>query len=278
MPSGKGNHPRWMRILADDGEFPSCSSPQPIPFDKGNSDLIVPSHDGEDFRAWVRIDRIERAGKTNATSTKDEFRLKTRGDARKAAILWKIAKGDEYKFAGSDLVYLESKDKWFAHICYQKLKVPTPKLDSHRAAFLRPAKLRPWWLRIDGYHHYMGGRTGGYVAHVRRQLLTDRWERQESCRHASSARKGHGVTGPSDAYPQLKRRWKDFVKTANQQLVHDVIDKCVEEGCGRLVYFQPSGTSRENRFLHLAGKVQGRRDNTSWDWGQVHRSFGQQVR
>jgi hypothetical protein len=48
------------------------------------------------------------------------------------------------------------------------------------------------------------------------------------------------------------------------------VTKCVDEKCGRLIYYQPSGAARENRFLHLAGKVPDRVDNTSWGWSQVH--------
>ena len=69
----------------------------------------------------------------------------------------------------------------------------------------------------------------------------------------------------------LKTRWKDFVKSANQQLVHDVIAMCVEKGCGRLVYFRPIGPMVGNRFLFRVGKVPEKRDNTGWDWGQVEK-------
>ena len=267
--SSKGNMPRWMRILADDGEFPSSSSPLPIPFDKRNSNIIVPLKDDEDFQLQLHLDRIERPDMKYATSTKQVVRLKTRGD-RQTPILWKIVQGKELEFAGSRLVYQEAKDRWFACICYKKLKVKKPALDQNRVAFLRPAKLRPWWLRIDGYHHYMGGRDGRHVAHARQQLLTDRWGRQESYRHASSARKGQGRDRAVGKIYLLQQGWNDFVKTANNQLVHDVVEKCLEANCGRLVYFQPTGSVRDTRFLHVAGKVPGRTDNTSWGWRQVH--------
>jgi len=38
-PASKSAYPRWMRILCGDGEFPSSSQPQPIPFDKSNGEL-----------------------------------------------------------------------------------------------------------------------------------------------------------------------------------------------------------------------------------------------
>ena len=267
--SSKGNMPRWIRILADDGEFPNSSSPLPVPFDKRNSGIIAPMSDDEDFQLYLHLDRIERPGKKYAGSTKQVVRLKTRGE-KQSPILWKIAQG-EYEFAHSSLVYKESKDRWFAHICYRMPKVAKQKLDQRRVAFLRPAKKQPWWLRIDSYHHFMGGREGRHVAYAREQLLTSRWCRQESYRHASAARKGHGRDRAVGRVHLLKNRWHDFVKTTNRQLVHDVIAKCLETNCGRLVYFQPVGPIRNNRFLHNAGKVPGRMDNSSWDWYQVQR-------
>ncbi len=267
--SNKGTIPRWMRILSDDGELPSSSSPLPIPFDKRNSGIIVPATDDEDFQLYLHLDRVERPGKKYATSTKQIVRLKTRGD-KQTAILWKIAQG-EYEFAHSRLVYQESKNRWFAHISYWKPKIAKPKLDHSRVAFLRPATKQPWWLQIDGYHHYMGGREGRHVAHAREQLLTSRWSRREAYRHASAARTGHGRDRAIGKIHLLKTRWHDFVRTANQQLVKDVVAKCLETNCGRLVYFQPVGDKRNSRFLHNAGKVPGRKDNTSWDWYQVQK-------
>ena len=270
--SSKGSVLQWVRMLADDGEFPNSSSPQPIPFDKRNSGIIVPTSDGGDFQLRVRVDRIERSGQ-KPLSTLDVFRLGTRGKkgVRQREILWKVAQGSEYEFCGSRLVYRESKDKWFAHISYRIKKEAKPQLDSKQVAFLRPAKKRPWWLRIRSYHHYLGGKTGKYVAHVRRQLLTDRWDREEMYRYAGSASKGHGRSRAMGKIPLLKTRWKDFVKSSNQQLAHDVIAQCIEKGCGRLVFFRPVGLIAENRFLFTAGKVAGRQDNTGWDWGQVEK-------
>ena len=279
MKSSKGAMPRWMRIVADDGELPSSSSPLPIPFDSGNSEIIVPLTDDDDFRLRVRLDRIERPEQKYATSTQDvcTLKTKTKSAASQTAILWQIANG-EFQFSGSNLVYQESRDKWFAHIYYQAKKGSTPELVPERTAFLRPARLRPWWLRINGYHHYVGGRSGKPVAYVRQQLLTDRWSRQEAYQNASSARKGHGKDRAFGRLYKLQNRWKDFVKTSNHQLAQQVVAKCVESKCGKLIYFQPKGSIRESRFLHTAGKLPDRRDNSSWDWSQVQRILSYKCR
>jgi hypothetical protein len=266
MKSSRGAVPRWMRILADDGEYPSSSGVLPIPFDKGNSEIIVPATDNDSFQLQVRVDRIERPERSYATSTKDVCRLRSN---RQTRILWQIVNG-EFVFAGSNLVYYESSGKWLAHIYYQARKGEAKsEVEAHRTAFLRPAVKRPWWLRIDGYHHYVGGRDGKHVAYVRQQLLTDRWGRQESYQHASSARKGHGRDRAVGKIVKLKDRWKDFVKTANQLAAKQAVDLCVLHKCGRLVYLLPIGPVRESRFLHTAGKLPDHRDNSSWDWSQM---------
>lgn len=266
MPSSKGAVPRWMRILAHDGEFPSSSSPLPIPFDKANSEIIVPKTDDDPFQLQVRIDRIERPDHNYATSTKDVCRLRSNNQT---PILWQIANG-ELVFAGSNLVYYESKNKWFAHIYYQAQKgATTGELDTRRTAFLHPAKQQPWWLRIDGRHHFVGGRDGKHVAYVRQQLLTNRWGRQESYQHASSARKGHGRDRAVGKIFKLQDRWKDFVKTANQLAATQAVELCRTYKCGRLIYFLPIGPVRENRFLHTAGKLPDHKDSSSWDWSQM---------
>ena len=63
-------------------------------------------------------------------STQDVVCLGTRGEKgiRQREILWKIAQGREYVFCGSQLVYKETKRKWFAHIAYRIKKEVKPEL------------------------------------------------------------------------------------------------------------------------------------------------------
>ena len=268
-PGSKSAFPRWMLILADDGEYPSSSSPQPIPFDDQNCEIIVPIKDGDDFHVKLRIDRIGRPGKKPATSTADHIKIQTKGKncASQTAHLWKIAEG-EYALCGSNLVFRESTGEWFVHICYRSPMPEKAQVDPDKTAILRPGKKRPWTFRAAGDRSlYVGGRSGRHVHHVRRQLLTQRWSRQEAYRHAGSARKGHGRKRAMGKVFLLQNRWKDFVKTVNQQVAKEVIDRCVSSQSGRLVYRQPADGS--DRFLHTAGKVPGRTDGTGWDWAQV---------
>jgi hypothetical protein len=270
LKASKSNYPRWIRILADEGEYPNSSSPLPIPFDKKNAELLPPI-DNEDFQFKLRIDRLNRPGKM-ATSTLDTFKLKTRGRqvASQTAILWKIASG-EYDFCGSNLVYKEANNKWFLHICYRQPATTTAALNQDKIAFLHAGLKQPWRLRIAGYKFSVGGPTGQHIAYIRRQLLTSRWGRQENTRYTSSSVRGHGVDRAMKPLhlPRLKMRWRDAVKTCNQQMVANVIRLCQEKQCGQLVYFQPAESRRDTRFLHLAGKIPDRHDSTSWDWYQV---------
>ena len=48
-----------------------------------------------------------------------------------------------------------------------------------------------------------------------------------------------------------------------------VIDICVQENIGTLVYRQPVESERDHLFLARAGKIPGYNDSTGWDWYQV---------
>ncbi len=266
--SSKGNLKQWMRILADDGEYPNSSSPAPIPFDVRNCEIIVPQTDDEDFQLKISVNRIASPGK-KTFSTVHTLRLftKKRQIASQTKELWKIAAG-EYAFCGSNLVFKESKGKWFAHICYRKPPKEIPNLDIGKIAFLHASRKHPWTLRIDGKNRWIGGK-GHYIADKREQLLTYRWSHQGAYRYATSARKGHGRTKAIGRLAVLRDAWTNFVDTVTHQATHDVIARCIENGCGRIVYFQPAGDITETRFLYTAGKKTGRIDGTGWDWYKV---------
>lgn len=267
--ASKSSLSRWLRILSDDGEFPCSSSPQPIPFDKKNGTIVVPLTDKEDYRLVLHVDRIARE-KKNATSNKDQVTLLTRkkGARQYRQILDKIVIG-EFQYAGSSLVFSETKGKWFARISYKLPANQSPQLNTENVAFLYAGKKHPWLLRIDGYNHWMSRSLGHHVARVRRQLCTHRWSYQSSYRCTSSARKGHGYDRAYGRLNRLRDAWTNFVNNANNQITIDVVRKCAEMGYGRIVFFQPTGSNSETRLLFAAGKTPGRRDGTGWDWFQV---------
>jgi hypothetical protein len=103
--SANGSLPGWVSILLCKESMPSTLRKNPIPFDKKNSGLVPPENGDDHWKLWVRVDRIEREGKKNATSTRDEVRLWSKGRKAGSAVatLRKIESG-EYTFLGSNLV------------------------------------------------------------------------------------------------------------------------------------------------------------------------------
>jgi hypothetical protein len=260
----------WISILLNRESMPSFNRPIPIPFDKVNAKIIRPKSSDENWQVELRVDRIEpAAGKSVASSTPDLCRLMTKGRkvAGQVAILHRIASG-EYEFCGSSLQFMQSRNKWFALICYRMPEVKHPEADVKRMAILRPGYFKPWFLRYDGRSRWRGG-PGSLVESVRRQLLTQRWSRQANYRYAGSSNKGHGRKRALLPIEKLSQRWKDFVKTMNHQVTSAVVQELLQSGIGTLVYIQPDDRMKAHRILAKAGKVPNREDATGWDWFQV---------
>jgi len=263
-PATKSAYPRWMNVLAGRGEFPSFGRPLPIPIDKACARLIPPPTDakGENWLLELRPESVPGEKKLIVHTLK----IKTGG--RKLAglrdALWKISAG-EWKFCGSNLVLRDGL--WYAHICYQLPAAEKPVLDPMKIAYLSPAADRPMHLWIDGYPNWLR-RTGRDVLHVRGQLVARRWSNSEAYQNASSARKGHGRNRAMAWREPLRRRWMDFCKTYNERLAADVLSRLKQAGIGKLVWYQPVGERRENRFLAKAGAA-GRNDLRQWDWTQL---------
>lgn len=264
------NFPQWMQVLADRAGLQAFNKPQPIPIDVKNTKLMPPETDDGPWRLKVRLHRIKIAGRKNAASTPDVLTLRTwtRGKENKSQVsrLWQIAAG-ECKFCGSLLVYRPLDNDWEVHLCFRERKFTRADVDPKRTAYLWPARGRPWFLRIDGYNHWVGGKTGKHVYHLRRQLQTQRSSRGEAYRFGSSSKKGHGRKKIEKQRQRLGLRWHDSVKSANHTTAKEVVQLLIDHRCGRLVYFQPRGARRFDRFLATAGW--NHRDPTSWDWSQM---------
>jgi hypothetical protein len=254
--ASNGSLPGWWAILLCRESLPSSTRSQPIPLRAAELSLAV--NDGK----WTLTAKASRAGFGKVITDSFPIIAGTWQTRSVTAILERIASG-EHKLCGSSLVYSPARNKWFAKIGYQLRDKPAESKGTG-VAVLRAGKRVPWKLRI-GRSMTRGGR-GDYVTWNRKQLLTNRWSRQSNYRHAGSANKGHGRDRALLPIEKLSSRWKDFVRTANQQLAKSIVDECAQRGVGTLVYIQPSGG---NRFLETAGKIPGRRDSTGWDWYQV---------
>lgn len=258
--ASNGSLPGWWAILLCRESIPSSTRAQPIPVRAQETTL---ANSGANWTLTIKANR-HGFGKVLA----DNLELLAGGYKTRSvtAILERILSGD-HKLCGSQLTYDRHRNKWFAMIGYQKREKVAQAL-SDGMAFLRPGLRKPWRLRIGGKSVTRGG-NGEYVGHVRNTLLTQRWSRQSSYRFAGSANKGHGRERATAGVEKLSLRWKDFVKTANQQLAAQIVKDCLFRNVGKLVYFQPTGTRRDSRLLATVGKVPGRHDSTGWDWYQV---------
>ena len=255
--------PRWMLILAGLGEFPSASRPLPIPFDKSNAKLFI-GDDGE-WHCKLKVERKKRPGK-NAVVVEDDCLLKTRGKnlGNQKSVLEKIASG-EYDFCGSNL--LTRDGLYYLHVCYRMPPNPRADVDAEKSAVLEAAMEHPWLLSIGERKMRMGGGSGEYIRYLRQRLILERLSRNESYRHASSARKGHGRKRATKNLDVLRKRWQSFVKTTNQQLAADVVARCIELRAGKLLYIQPA--KEDGVFVAVTGQIEGRNDATGWDFFQL---------
>ncbi|HUT92320.1 MAG TPA: hypothetical protein VMY37_22690 [Thermoguttaceae bacterium] len=266
----QGSFPGWIRVLLLEDRPAFSSVPQPIPFDLKHCELVAPAPDAKgQNRVWKLAIRYRRLADGKSVSVSLRLDTKTRRGSKQAVILERIASG-EYAFKGAKLHFDRRERRWYMKPGYE---MPTPvklEADADCVAYLQPAADRPWLLWIHGFPWYVGGKTGRHVFHTRRQLLTQRWSRQEGYRVASSSGKGHGKKRALDAkLYTLRRRWQDFTKTQNEAMVQDVLRLCARYGVGMVRYYQPVGAKRDSRFLGRAGKLPGRQDATNWDWYQA---------
>lgn len=265
----------WMAILLDHESAPSSTRAQPIPFNKKVAKFVAPEKASDNFTLRAKLTRVPTPGKKNSPSKQDVIQLRThsRSAAKAAATLKKIASG-EYEFKGSNLIYSKSKRKWFAQIAYQVPEVAKPQLDENKTAILHPMRDQPWCLHMPGRRAFPGG-YGRHVTETRERLIRQRLGRAQGYRYAGSANKGHGRERAMAPQFRLRERWKDFVKTANNVVTKNVIDCCLRDGIGKLVYLQPADGRGESRFLASAGKLPDARDSTGWDWYQVRTQLEQ---
>lgn len=269
--AARGSLPGWAAIILSHEALPSSTRMLPIPFDKQNcppSDWIA-GENGEPI-VRLRLDRqAPKKGKKVGTSTVDEFAVRTR--TKKAlnqrAILERVQSG-EYDFKGSSIQYDSKKRKWYLLLCYQTPAKAHSALNPDLEAHLYAEDTHPWVLVVGDREIWING-TGGAVAAVRRQVMSQRASRQNNYHNAGSANKGHGRNRAMGPVFRLSRRWKDFVKTFNHTASAKVVQICLEHGIGTVVYHQPEGDFGSSRFLATAGKQKWVKDSSEWDWFQV---------
>lgn len=256
-----GNLPGWLSILFANESMPSCTRPQPIPFDKENAKLQKVS---DKYLLELRIDRLE-DGKS--VVEKCELLLNKKKCWSVRSIVDRIISG-EYSWKGSSLVY--DRGKWFASLSYDRPPVVRQCLDPNKILYVRPAKNTPWRVSVGGFGSWVFGGNGSHVEHARRAIIGERNSRKANYRWASSSQKGSGRKRATSAWTKLSSRWKFFVKRYNNELTAQLVKLAVSRSCGRIVYIQPKDSDRDDRCLTIVGNDadSSKRGSMTWDYFQ----------
>lgn len=257
--SAHGNWPAWHSWLLFRQQIPIFTSPCPLSFDESNSTLFSPSERDGQHSMKCSLSRHPVAGKSMQKSVVYNLTIwdKGRRMVSRRATLAKIVRG-EFEFCGSQLFI--KNGKLFAAIAYKQDK--PLRAAGNGVAVVIPTPNTPLRMRAGGRSWRIGG-DGRVVATVRRQLMGQRWSRQQTYRvSASSARKGHGLHRALDKVTLLSNRWRDFVRTYNRNMAVEICKLAVATGCG-VVFL--SKRSDDSRWLSRAGKFDCR-DKSGWDW------------
>ena len=272
-------------ILLYRERWPHFTEGLPIPFDRCNGPqdepIRAPEGERKNYLLKLRLAREKVEGKKICPSICYDVELFTchKNIRSQAESLAKCITG-EYKFAGSSLVYDDSKRKWFAHVAFFQPAGALNALDVGNVATLTPCGLHerhPWRLAVPGCENdrWPGMWISKSVGSVRQRIF---WRRRTTAGHyrwAGSAAKGHGRNRAQSAFFKLSNAWKGYVKNANHGMANDIIAQCVRYGCGTLVYQQPEAELQDELFLSAAGKQPNAKDSTGWDWFQM-RTFLEQ--
>ena len=257
--SSRGSIKGWAAILLFSEQVPTFTKPLPIPIDKSSALKKAPIVvDGENY--FLNI-AIERDGKTIRDSC--QLMINKRKARSTKAIVKRIVSG-EYDFRGSKLVY--QKGKWFVSIAYEMPEQEAVSLNKDSVIELIPAVKSTWILRKNGKPWRAFGR-GVHVTRFRSAIQNERWTRQEHYRWAGSNAKGHGSKRAKAAFTKLSSRWRNFTKNYNNEVTRKIVDKCIENKIGKIVFHQPKDGRRDNLFLAKSGKHE--KSRMTWDWFQV---------
>jgi hypothetical protein len=268
--SSKSAYKRWMIILSGLGELPQTKKGS-IPFYVGNSKFIAPVKANEPWKFELRLEKMIGASRLTAMTFKMKTGGRKLGGIREA--LWKMNSG-RWLFSTSRVV--NHGGKWYAHICYKipDTEITRPNLDGSKTAFITAGKYHTMMARINGMtDRYICDHDGELVGHVRESLTRQRFGKNESYKYASSARKNHG-RGTVDYWQlRIRHKWRDTVKGLNDRFAAKIIKRCVSNGIGNIVIYQPTEKWLESRFLVNVGKTSGCRESSGWDWFQMIVAF-----
>jgi hypothetical protein len=174
--------------------------------------------------------------------------------------IWRKLASGEWRFADSQLY--EKKGKWFAQICYE---LPAAEsADSERTLTLLPGNpeseypFRMLWTDSEGKDRdWTAGKAKPLIAEYRRVQARRRALRW---RYRDGSGSGHGKNRFFRGIKPMERSVRDMCGRWQKQFISDVIKTALNEGCGAILYREPSKPLREKEFFA--------RNDVPFDWTQ----------
>jgi len=231
----------WRAILQSEVSLPTWRGGK-IPAPRSVTKL----HYSED-ECWVQFALLSKQSGYRTLSPKVRLHAADLTAANRR-LLRKLA-GGEMRLADSQLY--QKKGKWYFQACYE---LPTPEeLQSERTLTLEigkpesdyPFRLR--WTDCDGKERdWTAGKAKPLIAEYRRiqaRRRAIRW------RYRDGAGSGHGRQRWAKAIKPMERAVRDLSGRWQKQFVSDVIKHAIKEGCGEIVYREPTMPLREKTLF-----------------------------
>ena len=240
----------WQAILDSEVSLPTWRGGK-IPAPRSVTKLAYTEDE-----CWVQFPLLSKASGYRTLSPKVRLHAAdlTAGNRR---LLRKLVSG-EMRLADSQLY--EKKGKWYFQACYE---LPTPEeLDSERSLTLeigKPESTYPFrlrWTDSDGKERdWTAGKAKPLIAEYRRiqaKRRSLRW------RYRDGAGGGHGKRRFFKSLKPMERAVRDLSGRWQKQFVSDVIKHAIKEGCGAIVYREPT--------MPLRDKTMFSREDVPFDW------------
>lgn len=172
-----------------------------------------------------------------------EVRQLSRGNRK---LLKRIARG-EVRMCDSKVV-LSRRGDWEFQLVYAA-EGAVQVCDPLRIATLVPGMDSPFALMLPGGEKPIG--RGWILENERKQVVGRRRAMQHRSRHGAGS--GHGKAHFFGKVRPLSRRWNDFADTWAKEVAAHVIDRCIADDCGTLLYREPTKPVREVTWFSKHG-------------------------
>lgn len=224
----------WQAVLASEVSLPTWRGGGRIPLPRSVSKLVY-----TDDRCDLRIPLLSRQAGYKTLSPTVRL-LSADLSAGRRRILKQLASGD-LRLADSQIV--EKKGRWYVQLCYQSPD-GTGGLPTERVLTIGPAPsdsprpLVAHWTDDDDVERSWGmGNGKPLVAEYRRVQARRRAIRH---RYSDGCGSGHGRQRWYKAIKPMSRYVPDLSSRFVKQTVSDVVRLAIREGCGTVLYREPT--------------------------------------